>query len=838
MVSYLERYVRMPAEAVMAEVDGRPEGLSSREVAARQLKYGSNALVVHEVKVWRILWRQVTGNPLTIILAAATTVSYLTGDHVSSYYIFGMIVLSIVLGFWNDFAAERTVRDLLKRVSVMAVVLRAGVKLEVPVAQVTVGDIVLLAPGSIVAADLRLLEANNLEADQSALTGESVAANKTGDALSKLPADLGGYDNIAFMGTVITSGGGKGVVLAVGRATEFGRIAKTTSFVKPETTFQLGLRKFGDLILRVILVLALVIFAVNALLGHPILGSMMFSLAVAVGLTPELLPVIVTISLARGAGKLAKKHVISKQLIAIENLGNMDVLCTDKTGTLTEGIILVKDALGPDGNAEPSLTRLAIICNSAIFHHKFIGNSIDVAIWTYAQEAGLKLPAGIKKIDEEPFDYDHQTMYTVVEEHGRRQLIMKGSPEAVLAACLPTADTKAALGRIIDLSHQGLRVIALAEKTVDAERAYGWGDLHRMHFAGLITLMDTPKSSAKESLARLEQLGVSIKIITGDSDLVTRHICDEVGLTVQRVILGKDLADLSGRALDDAITHANVFARVTPEQKLLIIQHLQKQGHTVGFLGDGINDAPALRSADVGISVNTAVDVAKDAAPIVLLRKGLDTIAGGIIEGRRTFNNTIKYILMGTSSNFGDMFSMAGASFFLPFLPMLPGQILIENAMYDLSQITISRDNVDEESLLKPQHWNIRFIRNYMIFFGPISSLYDFLTFGILLYVLKADAATFRTGWFVESLATAILVVFVIRTARVPFWKSRPGKWLTVSCLMAVAVGFVLPYSPLAAGLGFVPLPPLYFIILIGLVTTYLGLVGLLKSFFLRRFVL
>jgi Mg2+-importing ATPase len=628
------------------------------------------------------------------------------------------------------------------------------------------------------------------------------------------------------------------VVLAVGRATEFGQIAKTASFVKPETEFQRGLRQFGDLIIRVILVLTLLMFAVNTALGHPILESMLFALAIAVGLTPELLPVIVTISLAHGAGKMAKKHVVCKQLISIENLGNMDVLCTDKTGTLTEGEIKVAGLLPADHLAVNDLLRLAAICNSSIYHHKFIGNSIDVAISGYARSEGVKQPAGMVKVAEEPFDYDHRAMFTVTDTGGHLQIVMKGAPEAVLACCEATAEVRAAKEQFLKLGRQGLRVIALAEKTVETQQKYGWKDLHRLHFAGFVTMADAPKPEAKESLARLERLGVTIKIITGDSDLVTRHVCDEVGLPIQRVILGSDLADLDGKRLDDAIANANVFARVTPEQKLLIIQRLQKQGHTVGFLGDGINDAPALRSADVGISVNTAVDVAKDAAPIVLLRKGLDTIAGGIIEGRRTFGNTTKYILMGTSSNFGDMISMASASFVLPFLPLTPSQLLISGTIYDMSQLAIPSDNVDPESLRQPRQWNTKFIRTYILFFGPISSIYDIITFMIMTYVFHAHHALFQTGWFVESMTTAILVVFVIRTSRMPFYKSRPSRGLIITCLTAVAVGIALPYSPLASSIGMVPLPPLFFLFLVGITATYLGLVSLLKALFLRRFTL
>ncbi len=837
MNSYLSPYLNQTDEQVLNGLQTSLSGLSVAQAATRNQLHGLNVIPVRKSGPWPILWRQVIGNPLIIILAVATIVSYFLGQQVSAYYIFAMILVSILLGFWNEYAAERTVQNLLRRVSLSALAVRGGQKIEVPVAHLTPGDIVLLAPGTIVPADLRLLETGNLEINQASLTGESKTVFKTANSLKNNPEGLGDFANIAFMSTVVTSGWGTGVVVGIGQGTEFGKIAKTASFVKPETEFQRGLRQFGNLIVSVIVTLTIVIFSVNALLGHPIIDSLLFALAIAVGLTPELLPIIVTISLSHGAGKLAKKHVIAKQLISIENLGNMDILCTDKTGTLTEGTIQVAEAVNIHGDQEPELFMLGIAANSAVHYHKVLGNAIDVALWEHAHSAKITLPKDFTKIIEEPFDYDRQIMFAVADFNGHRQLIAKGSPEAILARCsITSAQTKLAHERFVALSHQGLRVIALATKFIGDQTDYDWDDARELKFSGFISLVDIPKKSAKESLLKLEKLGVVLKIITGDNEIITRHICDEVGVPVTRVLLGSELETLKGKDLAHAVLEANVFARVTPSQKLQIIQELQKQGHTVGFLGDGINDIPSLHNADVGISVNTAVDVAKDAAQLVLLRKGLDTIADGVIEGRRTFNNTIKYILMGTSSNFGNMFSAAGASFFLPFLPMLPIQILLTNSLYDISQITIPSDNVDEESLLKPRHWNIKFIKYYMLFFGPISSLYDFLTFGMMLFIFHATGPLFQTGWFVESLATEILVVFVIRTSRTPFYKSRPGKWLAITCISMVAIGLILPFSPLAGNLGFVPLPPVYFLFLILLVGTYLFLVARLKDLFLKRF--
>jgi len=833
-LSLVKLYQSAPQD-ILAAVNSTDDGLSATEAEARLKSYGLNSIRSKKFNVWKLLWRQIGGNPLVIILATATAISYATGQHTSAYYIFGMIVLSAGLGFWNEFAAERTVRDLLKQVALMAIVSRDGKKMEVPVPELTIGDVVFLSPGSIVPADMRLLEAENLELNQSALTGESKTVYKMSRAFTEQPQGLNDYTNIAFMSTTVASGFGKGVVVAIGKETEFGKIAHVASFIKPETEFQKGLRKFGELIVKVILILAVAIFGVNFFLGHAFIDSLLFALAIAVGLTPELLPIIVTISLSHGAGKLAKKHVISKQLIAIENLGNMDILCTDKTGTLTEGRIVVTGTWGSDGKEDPDLIVAGITCNTAIHHHKIVGNAIDVALWEAADKDHIKPDTGSKKVFEEPFDYERRAMFCVVEEHGTRRLIAKGSPDAILALC-SKEKTEAAHKKVQEFNESGLRLVAIATKTVPEKKDYDWSDMEHATFDGFITFLDVPKKTVASSISKMENLGVELKIVTGDSDLVTKHICEEVGVPIKGIITGTDLMKLSDAEQTRVVQEYTVFARVSPSQKLHIIELLRTAGHTVGYMGDGINDIPALHSADVGISVNTAVDVAKDAAPIVLLRKGLDVIAEGIVEGRRTFSNTIKYILMGTSSNFGNMFSAAGASFFLPFLPMSPSQILLNNTLYDVSQVSIPTDNVDPESLRKPRHWDIKFIKYYMLFFGPISSIYDFLTFGMMLWIFHAGQPLFQTGWFVESLATQVLVVFIIRTSRVPFYKSRPSKWLTITCLSVVALGLLLPFSPLSNSLGFQMLPPFYFACLLLLVGTYLLLVMYLRKKFLLRF--
>jgi Mg2+-importing ATPase len=571
------------------------------------------------------------------------------------------------------------------------------------------------------------------------------------------------------------------------------------------------------------------------LLGHTFINSLLFSLAIAVGLTPELLPVIVTVSLAHGAGKLAKKHIVVKQLISIENLGNMDVLCTDKTGTITEGKIDVVSYFDAKGEKSPAILQYALLSNSAIVHHKVLGNAIDVSLWEYALKNKIGLDSSFKKIDVEEFDYNRKAMYAVVEQHGQRLLVVKGAPDNTIALCKGIVEKQALHNRLMALNDDGLRMVAIATKKLAKKQKYSWDDVKDLHFEGYVTFLDIPKKSAKEALDKLHSLNVQTKIITGDNEVITMKICKEIGIDFKQIMLGSEMENLSDEALMQKVNDINIFARVSPEQKLRIINTLQKHGHTVGYLGDGINDLPSLHSADVGISVNTAVDVAKDTAAVVLLHKSLDVIADGITEGRKTFSNTIKYILMATSSNFGNMFSAAGASFFLPFLPMTPVQILLTNGLYDVSQLSIPSDNVDPESLIKPRHWNINFIKDYMIFFGPLSSIFDFATFGVMLFIFHAKGSLFQTGWFIESIATEILVVFLIRTYRSPFFLSRPSKWLATTCLSLASIGILLPFTPLARSLGLVVPPLKYFGILIILIVSYLTLVEVVKHRFLKK---
>ncbi|HSX10079.1 MAG TPA: magnesium-translocating P-type ATPase [Candidatus Saccharimonadales bacterium] len=823
-------------EEILQKMQTEISGLSEKEVLERQKKYGLNIIHERKVNFLTIFVRQFTGNPLIVILAIATFISYLLGQHISSYYIFGIIMASVVLGLWNEYSAVKTVDSLLKKISPTALVERHGEKLEIPVTHLTIGDIVLLSQGSIIPADVRLIQAKDISLNQSTLTGEAKTVFKTNEGLDSPPKSTTGIDNIGYMGTIVESGSGKGVVIQIGQDTEFGKIAETSSFVRPVTEFQKGLTTFGNLIIKVILIMTIAIFIINWLLGHALIDSLLFSLAIAVGLTPELLPVIVTVSLAHGAGKLAKKHIVVKQLISIENLGNMDVLCTDKTGTITEGKIDVIDFFDIHEKRNQDVLDLALLCNSAIVHHKVLGNAIDVSLWEYALKNKIAPKHNLKKLDEEEFDYNRKAMYTVIEDDKGATLIAKGAPDNIIELCQNIPNKKGLHSRLVNLNNSGLRMVAVATKKIAKKKEYTWDDAKDLTFEGYVTFLDIPKKSAKEALEKLHNLNVQTKIITGDNEIITQRICREVGIPFKEVLLGADLENLSDEAFLAKVNDIDIFARVSPEQKLRIITTLQKHGHTVGYMGDGINDLPSLHSADVGISVNTAVDVAKDAAAVVLLRKGLDVIADGIIEGRKTFSNTIKYILMATSSNFGNMFSAAGASFFLSFLPMTPVQILLTNGIYDVSQLSIPSDNVDPESLVKPRHWDISFIKNYMLAFGPLSSIFDYATFAIMLFLFHARGPLFQTGWFIESIATEILVVFVIRTARTPFFLSKPGKWLMITCISLALIGVLLPFTPLAPALGLVIPPMRYFGILVILIIAYLFLVETVKNVFLKRF--
>jgi len=821
----------LSADDVLGRLKTTAAGLSQDEARARLGEVGSNALRSHGARPFAVLARQLR-NPLLILLVAAALTSFAVGERTSAAIILLIIVLSVGLGFFNEYRSELAVEALHSQLRHTALAMRDGAPVAVDVTELVPGDVVQLAVGDVVAADLRLLHAEGLECDEAVLTGESQAAEKRSDPVTAPESSLD-LASCAFMGTVVREGSGLGVVVCTGGRTEFGAIALRLGERQPQTAFQRGLRDFSLLLVRVTIVLASSILVLNVVLGRSLLGSVLFALAIAVGLTPQLLPAIVTISLSTGAKRLAERKVVVKRLVSIEDLGNIVVLFTDKTGTLTEGSITFAAALDADGQPSDVVLRAGLLCNDATFSngHVIGGNQLDQALWE-APGASAAGTARARRLAAVPFDYQRRLASVLIEEDGRRQVIVKGVPETVLARCtsvLPGA--QAVLDRQFAA---GSRVIAVATRTAEESTTLSAEDERDLDLTGFLAFVDRPKADAHEALDRLKRLDVQVKVITGDNDRVAQKVCADIGLAVDGTLTGAQLDQLDDAQLAAALPHATIFARVTPEQKSRIIKAQRSLGSTVGFLGDGVNDAVALHDADVGISVQTATDVAKDAADIVLLDKDLEILATGIVEGRRIFANTIKYVLMGTSSNFGNMFSAGGASLFLSFLPMLPTQILLNNLLYDASEMTIPTDNVDEEQLQRPAHWDTGFIRRFMIFFGPISSIFDFATFGIMIWVFNAHAPLFRSGWFVESLATQSLIIFAIRTRRVPFFRSRSSTPLALATLICVAIGIVLPFSPLAHVLGFTALPAGFLGALAAMILIYLVLVELGKQRFYR----
>jgi Mg2+-importing ATPase len=798
----------------------------------------------------QVLLRQLK-NPIFAILIACAFAAGFYSELKQAIIILSMIALSVILGFYNEYKAEKIVENLRQNVSIKAIVVRDGKSSQIDSKQLVPGDLVSVYVGDIAPADMRIVKSKELQADEATFTGESFPVEKISDELSlehPMPQQLANY---LFMGTAIVHGSGQGLVISTGKNTELGAISKSLVRTHPETEFQRGIKKYGTMLLTLTLALTIGIFSLNAAIGHPLIDSLLFSLAVAVGLVPELMPAIVTISLAQGAGRMAKVKVIVKRLVSIEDFGNMDVLCTDKTGTLTEGKIFLSDCRSFGEEEDQRVLTYSLLCNSAIVGDTIVGNPMDIAIWDYAikNDAGKSIESYVK-VDEIPFDYQRRIMSVVVQEDDTYTLISKGAPESILARCSSAeisgriepmdAVQEAINSKFVNLSQLGYRILAVASRRVDIKTSYSVEDEKDLTLLGFLIFTDPPKKDAHEAITRLERMGVDVKILTGDNELVAKTVCEKLKVPVKRVVCGSDLVQMSWTEIKKTVEETTIFARITPEQKLDIIKALKENGHVVGFMGDGVNDAPALYEADVGLSVDTAVDVSKEAADIVLLEKDLLVLADGINEGRKIFGNTIKYILMGTSSNFGNMFSAAAASIFLPFLPMLPMQILFMNLLYDVANMTLPTDNVDEEYIKKPKHWDIGFVRKYTLFFGPFSSLYDFLTYGIMLFIFGTWVATpkaaslFQTGWFVESFWTEVLVIFVIRTRRIPFFTSRPGKWLILLTLSCVAFGTIIPFTILGGFLGFTALPPEYWVLLTLMVATYLFLVDAGKVFFYK----
>jgi len=779
-------------------------------------------------------------NPLVVILLIASILSAVLGQRTDAVIIFVIAMSSVAINFFQTYRSGTAIRRLQEHVCLTASVLRDETWQEIRRDQVVPGDIVRLAAGDLVPADGRLVQSRDLFVQQAALTGESMPVEKeAGDGTETENKDPAARDRV-FLGTSVVSGTGVVSVTATGSGTSFGLISAKLRERAGETEFERGLRQFGLLILRVILFLILFILIVRVALHREAFESFIFAVALAVGLTPEFLPMITSVTLARGAMRMAKEEVIVKHLPAIQNFGSIDVLCSDKTGTLTLDVMTLNSMVDSEGGESDRPLELGYL------NSKFetgIRSPLDAAILARARHE----LDDYAKCDEIPFDFSRRRLSVVVERATakgtpERLLITKGAPEGIIDLCefyeceggqrRLDNHARARTRKVYeDLCAQGLRVLAVACRIVETHDGFSTADERSMVLVGYLAFADPPSPDATSALSRLKRDGVDVKILTGDNELVARHICSAVGFDDPLIILGPDIDEMTEPALIHVAEEAKVFARVTPMQKLRILRALRQRGHVVGFLGDGINDAPSLHAADVGISVATAVDVARDAADIILLRPGLKVLHRGIIEGRRASGNVLKYLLMDTSSNFGNMFSMAGASLFLPFLPMLSTQILLNNFLYDSAQIMIPTDNVDAGYLRRPRRWDMRFIRNFMLFIGPISSLYDFLTFYVLLHFFHATEPLFHTGWFVESLATQTLVVFVIRTAGNPL-RSRPSLALTVNTLLIVAVGVLFPISPLGGILGFTPLPLPFFLFLIGSTLTYLILMEWAKRTF------
>ena len=828
----------LPVKKLFEQLDSSERGLTSEEARRRQEKYGPNDTTGVKRSSAVVQFLRLFLNPLVAILLVAALVSAILGDPVNASIIFAIVILSNILNFVQTYRSQNAVEKLRANVSPKAIVLRDGAWTELPRRELVPGDMIRLAAGDLVPADARLVQSTDLHIQQAALTGESLPVDKNADDLDAPTESFAEIHNCVFLGTSVVSGSGTALVIAIGRNTAFGDIAVRLASRAPETEFQRGIKGFGQLIMQTVFFLVFFIVLVGVLGHHPLFETMLFAISLAVGLTPEFLPMITTVTLGRGALRMAKQKVIVKHLESIQNFGSIDTLCSDKTGTLTSGETRLEGHLDLHGHESERVLLFGYL-NSV--NETGIKSPLDEAILHYRK---LDVSA-YHKIGEIPFDFERRCLSVVVQHEDEILLITKGAPENVLEHCTAyegdgersvSDDARTTYAnRYRDLSRQGYRVLAVAYRTISRQDNYRPIDEQELVLCGFLTFADPPKADVAQVLQALKNDGIQVKIVTGDNELVTHHVCEQVGLESSRIVLGSELEHMTDPALAQVVEEVNVFARVSPAQKNRIILALKSRKHVVGYIGDGINDAPSLHAADVGISVSTGVDVAKDAADIILLESSLRVLHNGILEGRKAFGNVIKYLLMGTSSNFGNMFSMAGAYVFLPFLPMLPTQILLNNFLYDLSQVTIPTDNVDASYIKKPQHWDIGLFRNFMIIIGPISSIFDFLTFFMMLWIFQAGPMLFHTGWFVESLSTQTLVLFIIRTAGNPL-RSRPSRMLAITTLLIVAIGIILPYTPLAGPLGFTPLPLLYFLFLIGMVITYLLLVEVVKRRLMRRY--
>jgi P-type Mg2+ transporter len=842
---------RGEADAALTALDARPTGLRVDEAAARLARFGPNAIARETRRSATVRLLLNVKNPLVILLVALGLVSFLTGDDRATVVILLMVVLGVVLRFVQETRADHAAERLRAMVRNTATVVRDGRDQELPLAQVVPGDIVRLAAGDMVPADVRLLAAKDLFLNQAALTGEALPVEKHPDSAPAGITNVLELPNVAFLGSSVESGAGTAVVIHTGDRTFFGSLATSIAGERELTSFDKGINKFTWLMIRFMAVMVPAVFLINGLSKHNWLDAFLFALAVAVGLTPEMLPMIVTVNLSKGALAMSRKKVIVKRLNAIQNFGAMDVLCTDKTGTLTEGKVVLEKHLDPHGDPSEKVLHYGYL-NS--YYHTGLRNLLDDAILAHGElETRLQAGEAYGKIDEVPFDFVRRRMSVVIEDHtGLNTLICKGAVDEVMRLCtrvevggrildvLPEHDA-ARRARVAALNADGFRVIAIGYKEMPGApdaAVYSVKDECDLILLGFLAFLDPPKDTAAAALTRLHALNTDVKILTGDNEAVTACICRKVGIPIPEVLLGAQIEAMSDSELAEAAGRTGVFARLVPAHKARIIRALQRAGHVVGFMGDGINDAPALKAADVGISVDSAADIAKESSDIILLDQSLLVLESGILEGRRVFGNIIKYIKMAASSNFGNMFSVVGASAFLPFLPMLPIQVLANNLLYDFSQTAIPTDDVDAEWLTRPRTWTISDVQRFILVIGPISSIFDYLTFFMMLHVFHCwtNPALFHTGWFVESIFTQTLIIHIIRTNKIPFVESRASWPLIATSVVIVAAGAWLTVSPLAGALGLVPLPPRYWLLLAALVGGYVVLTQVVKVWFIRRF--
>jgi len=854
-------------EQALARLEATPTGLTEQQVERRQEQYGLNEVSHEKPPTWYHQLFEAFLTPFNGVLFAVSIVSlfsdviFAAPDDRSFRTVIvlsAMVLLSTLLRFWQEFRSNQAAEELKAMVSSTTAVLRAGMPRaqELPISALVPGDIVHLSAGDMVPADVRLLSAKDLFVSQAMLTGESLPLEKypllpSPRSLARSPLEL---ETASFMGTNVVSGTATAVVVATGDTTYFGAMARDIVGARPLTSFDIGVNRVSWMLIRFLLVMTPLVFLINGITKGDWLESLLFAVSVAVGLTPEMLPMIVTANLAKGAVMMARRKSIVKRLNSIQNFGAMDILCTDKTGTLTQNRVILERHLDIHGNEDSQVLELAWL-NS--FHQTGLKNLLDVAVLEYADQ--LELVGKVQhyqKVDEIPFDFVRRRMSVIVRNGGKNLLVCKGAIEEVLGLCAFADENAAAPEGVVpftdemrrnvreitrDLNEDGLRALAVAYKELPPEdRAYTVADEKELVLAGYVAFLDPPKETAREAIAALNEHGVAVKIITGDNEVVTRKICKEVGLAVDLAMAGKDVAALADAELAEAAERTTIFTKMSPLEKSRVIRALQSKGHTVGYLGDGINDAAALKDADVGISVDTAVDIAKESADIILLEKSLLVLEEAVIEGRKTFANIIKYIKMTASSNFGNVFSVLVASVFLPFLPMLPIQLLIQNLLYDISQVSIPWDDVDRDYLTQPRKWDAGGVARFMVFIGPISSIFDIVTFIVMWHVFGADSvekqSLFQSGWFVVGLLTQTLIVHMIRTQHIPFIQSRAATPVILLTVSIMAIGIYLPFSPLGAHVGMVPLPMSYFPWLIGILLSYCLLTQLIKRFYIRRF--